>query len=85
MRASVDDGEAKRDIRRNIEKRRYRFAVAVTAFCQYHDVDYGASGKVFNQLVRIIGAIVSKTRRSMDSNRRQGRSTPNSKLPTHNS
>lgn len=77
------DGEP--DVRRDIEKRSYRFAVAVTAFCQYHDVDYGASGKVFNQLVRIVGAIVGKARRSMDSNRRQGRSTPNSKLPTQNS
>lgn len=36
----------------DIEARTYRFAVAVAAFCEYHDVSYGAKGSRFKQLLR---------------------------------
>lgn len=54
------DGEP--DIRRNIEKRSYRFAVAVTVFCQYHDVDYGAAGQICRQLMRSATSVGANVR-----------------------
>lgn len=36
----------------DIEARTYRFAVAVAAFCEYHDVSYGAKSSLFKQLLR---------------------------------